>query len=220
MIKYVFLDWGYTIIDDFKNTDDEVNEILKPYSKTWKDVFKIWRNFYYLHSLGRFSSDDEKYEQMSKITGISKSDFERIGKIILESHILSNEIKETLVYLKNKGYKLGIISNNIDEWVKYILKREGIEDLFVKVVCSSSVGERKPAANIFLKAFEDISSDEYENILFVSDELSDDISGAIALKVKTAWVSKTVSNDWKKKEEEIFEVDFKIKSVSELKNIL
>lgn len=220
MIKYIFLDWGYTIIDGFKDTDDEVNEILKPYNKTWKDLFKIWRNFYYLHSLGRFDSDVEKYEQMSKITGVSISDFEKIGKIILESHILRDEIKETLVYLKNKGYKLGIISNNIDEWVQYILKREQIEDLFFKVVCSSAVGERKPAANIYLKAFEDISKDEYENILFVSDELSDDISGAIAVGVKTAWVSKTVSNGWKQKEEEIFKTDYKIESVEELKNIL
>ncbi len=220
MIKYVFLDWGYTIIDGFKNTDDEVNEILKPYQKTWKDIFKVWRNFYYLHSLGRFDSDDEKYEQMSKVTGVAKSDFEKIGRIILESHILTDEIKETLVYLKNKGYKLGIISNNIDEWVKHILKREGIEDLFFKVVCSSAVGERKPSAKIFLKAFEGISKEEYENILFVSDELSDDISGAIAFGVKTAWVSKQVSNGWKQKEEEIFETDFKIDSVADLKNIL
>ena len=58
---------------------------------------------------------------------------------------------ETLKELHQKGYKLGIISNNIDEDVKHIITREGIGDLFETVVCSSTVGERKPSAKIFLR---------------------------------------------------------------------
>ena len=69
---------------------------------------------------------------------------------MLESHILDSDTADTIKYLHEKGYKLGIISNNIDEDVRYIINREGIGDLFETVVCSSTVGERKPSAKIFL----------------------------------------------------------------------
>jgi FMN phosphatase YigB (HAD superfamily) len=172
-----------------------------------------------LHSLGRVSKQ-EKYEQLSSLTGVSVFDLEKIGSLLLESHILKNETKLTLEYLHNKGYKLGIISNNISEDVEYILKREKIDGLFETVVCSSSVGERKPSAKIFLEAYKNISKQDYENILFVSDELAEDIIGSMALGTKNAWISKNTVNSWRKAEPEIFKTDYKIESVSELKNIL
>lgn len=220
MIKYIFFDWGYTLINSFKPTDEETEQIVQKYGWTWKDFFKIWRNYHYLHSLGKIKTKEEKYKQISKLTDIPTFELEKIGDILLESHILDNRTKDTLIYLKNKGYKLGIISNNIDEDVKYILKRENIENLFDRVVCSSAVGERKPSANIFLTAYNDIPKNEYENILFVSDELAEDIIGSKALDTKNAWITKNTVNAWRKEEKEIFDVDYKIQEVSELKNIL
>jgi len=220
MIKYVFFDWGYTLIDSFVDVDDEIESIVSKYGIKWKDVFKIWRNYHYLHSLGRIKSNQEKYQQISVLTGVSVSDLEKIGKLLLESHVLDKETADTLRYLHKKGYVLGIISNNIDDDVRYIIDREGIADLFEVVVCSSVVGERKPSANIFLEAYKNIPKEEYENILFVSDELSEDIIGSKALGTKNAWIYKNTINSWRKAEPEIFKTDYKIESVSELKNIL
>ncbi len=220
MIKYVFFDWGYTLINSFKPTDEETEKIVQKYGWKWKEFFKIWRNYHYLHSLGRIKSKEEKYEQISKLTDIPIFELAKIGDILLDSHILDNKTRDTLIYLKNKGYKLGIISNNIDEDVKYILNREKILDLFDEIVCSSSVGERKPSANIYLKAFSNIPQSEYKDILFVSDELAEDIIGSKALGTKNAWICKNTVNAWRKLEKEIFEVDYKIQEVCELKNIL
>lgn len=218
-IKYVFFDWGYTLIESFKNVDADIDKILSKYGKTWKDIFKVWRNYHYLHSLGRIDKT-EKYEQVSALTGVSIPELETISKLLLDSHILSKETNETISYLHKKGYKLGIISNNIEEDVHFILERENISHLFEKVVCSSSVGERKPSGKIFLEAFKDIPKNEYQNILFISDELSEDIIGSLALGTKTAWVCKNTVNIWRKSEPEIFETDYKIDSVIDLKNIL
>ena len=219
MIKYVFFDWGYTLIESFKDVDIDIEEILKPYGKSWKEVFRYWRNYHYLHSLGRVSKQ-EKYQQLSSLTGISVLDLEQIGSLLLESHIFKDETKSMLKFLHKKGYKLGIISNNISEDVEYILKREKIENLFETIVCSSSVGERKPSAKIFLEAYKNIPKEEYKNVLFVSDELAEDIIGSMALGTKNAWISKNTVNSWRKAEPEIFKTDYKIESVSELKNIL
>ena len=220
MIKYVFFDWGYTLINSFVDVDDEIEEIVSKYGKKWKDIFKIWRNYHFLHSLGRIKTKEEKYEQISVLTGVSVPDLEKIGNLLLESHILDKDTADTIKYLYEKGYKLGIISNNIDEDVRYIIDREGIGNMFDIVVCSSTVGERKPSAKIFLEAYKDIPKEEYQNILFVSDELSEDIIGSMALGTKNAWICKNTVNSWRKAEPEIFETDYKIETVSELKNIL
>ena len=68
--------------------------------------------------------------------------------LLLESHVLDKETKDTVVKLHEKGYYLGIISNNSVRNVKYILKREGIENYFNKIVISEEVGERKPNLKI------------------------------------------------------------------------
>ena len=220
MIKYVFFDWGYTLINSFVDVDPEIEEIVSKYGKKWKDIFKVWRNYHFLHSLGRIKTKEEKYDQISILTGVSVEDLEKIGDLLLESHILDKDTADTIKYLHEKGYRLGIISNNIDEDVRYIINREGIGDLFETVVCSSTVGERKPSAKIFLEAYKDIPKEEYQNILFVSDELSEDIIGSMALGTKNAWICKNTVNSWRKSEPEIFETDYKIETVSELKNIL
>lgn len=219
-IKYIFFDWGYTLIDKFTDADPDIDEILAKYGKKWEDIFKIWRNYHYLHSLGRIKTKEEKYQQISVLTGVAVSDLEAIGNLLLESHILDESTSDTLRYLYGKGYKLGIISNNIDEDVKYILKREGIENLFDTIICSSAVKTRKPSAKIFLEAYKNIPENEYKNILFVSDELSEDIIGSMALGTKNAWICNSTVNCWRASEPEIFKTDYKIENVSELKNIL
>jgi len=217
--KYIFLDWGYTLISSFKNVDDKINNILEKYNLKWDDIFKKWKSYQILNSLGKIT-EEEIYEDLSLILKISKEDLKKIDMLLLESHVLDKETKDTVVKLHEKGYYLGIISNNSVRNVKYILKREGIENYFNKIVISEEVGERKPNLKIYLKAFEDIPKEEYEKIIFVSDEILEDLLGVKILGVKTVWYEQTIINKWKKKEEILIEPDYKIKSIKELLDIV
>ena len=73
--------------------------------------------------------------------------------LLLESHILDDETKETIIKLYKNGYYLGIISNNSIRNVEYILKREDIRKYFKKVVISEEVRERKPNLKVYMKTF-------------------------------------------------------------------
>ena len=217
--KYIFFDWGYTLISSFKNVDDEINNILKKYNFKWDDIFKKWKSYQILNSLGRVT-EKEIYDDLSLILNISKEDLEKIDMLLLESHVLDRETKDTIAKLYEQGYYLGIISNNSIRNVNYILKREGIENYFKKIIISEEVGERKPNLKIYLKAFEDIPKEEYEKILFVSDEILEDLLGVKILGVKTVWYEQEINNKWKKKEEILIEPDYKIKSMKELLDIV
>lgn len=217
--KYIFFDWGYTLISKFENVDDEINDILKKYNLKWDDIFKKWKNYQVLNSLGKVT-EKEIYEELSLILNISKEDLEKIDILLLESHILDEETKKTIIELYEKGYYLGIISNNSIRNVEYILKREGMKKYFNKIVISEAVKERKPNLKVYMKAFEEIPKDEYNKIAFVSDELLEDLLGVKILGVKTIWYEQEIENKWKKKEEVLMEPDYKIKSMKELLNII
>ncbi len=217
--KYIFFDWGYTLINKFENVDDKINNILKKNNLKWDDIFRKWKNYQILNSLGKVT-EEEIYKDLSLILNVSEEDLEKIDMLLLESHILDDETRKTIVRLYEKGYYLGIISNNSIRNVEYILKREDIRKYFKKVVISEEVKERKPNLKVYMKAFEDIPKEEYNKIAFVSDELLEDLLGVKILGVKTIWYEQNINNKWKKKEEILIEPDYKIKSMGELLDIV
>lgn len=217
--KYIFFDWGYTLISKFENVDDKINKILEKYNLQWDDIFRKWKSYQILNSLGK-STEKEIYEDLSLILNISKEDLEEIDMLLLESHILDEETRNTIIKLYEKGYYLGIISNNSIRNVEYILEREDIKKYFKKIIISEAVKERKPNLKVYMKAFEDIPKQEYNKIAFVSDELLEDLLGVKILGVKTIWYEQEINNKWKKKEEILMEPDYKIKSMKEILNIV
>ena len=130
--------------------------------------------------------------------------------LLLESHILDEETRNTIIKLYEKGYYLGIISNNSIRNVEYILEREDIKKYFKKIIISEAVKERKPNLKVYMKAFEDIPKQEYNKIAFVSDELLEDLLGVKILGVKTIWYEQEINNKWKKKEEILMEPKYYI----------
>ncbi len=60
--KYIFFDWGYTLINKFENVDDKINNILEKYNLKWDDVFRKWKNYQILNSLGKVTEKEiQKY---------------------------------------------------------------------------------------------------------------------------------------------------------------
>ena len=217
--KYIFFFWCYTLISKFENVDDKINKILEKYNLQWDDIFRKWKSYQILNSLGKIT-EKEIYEDLSLILNISKEDLEEIDMLLLESHILDEETRNTIIKLYEKGYYLGIISNNSIRNVEYILEREDIKKYFKKIIISEAVRERKPNLKVYMKAFEDIPKQEYNKIAFVSDELLEDLLGVKILGVKTIWYEQEINNMWKKKEEILMEPDYKIKSMKEILNIV
>lgn len=217
--KYVFFDWGYTLIDSFKNTDNEINEILNKYNLKWDDVFRYWKNYQILNSLGKIT-EEEIYTHLSLILKISESDLKKIDMLLLDSHILSENTKELIIELYKNGYYLGIISNNSKRNINYILEREDIKKYFKKIIISEEVKERKPNLKVYLRGFEEIPKDEFEKIAFVSDELTEDLLGAKILGITTIWYEQELENKWKKKEEIFIEPDYKIKNMKDILRIV
>jgi putative hydrolase of the HAD superfamily len=92
---------------------------------------------------------------------------------------LFDEVKDTLSRLRSRGMRLGVLSN-FPPHLEETLARHGIHDYFDFFVVSSLVGLEKPDPAIFELAIERAGVPK-EEILYVGDNVDDDIRGARAV---------------------------------------
>lgn len=115
-------------------------------------------------------------------------DEEKIEKIIdtIKNHPFSHLFwarmeegtKELLVWLKEKGYKLGIISN-AEGQIKRLISHIGLEPVFDVILDSHEVGFQKPDQRIFHCALKELDVKASEAV-HVGDLVESDVVGAKA----------------------------------------
>jgi len=95
------------------------------------------------------------------------------------------QVKETIIKLKKKGYKIAILSDAPRQkaWMRIVLI--GIDRLMDAVVTFDDTGKKKPHSLPFKKAIEKLKVKPQE-ILMVGDSIHKDMQGAKALGMKTA----------------------------------
>ena len=94
--------------------------------------------------------------------------------------------KETLLSLKKKGYKLGLVTNKIHSSTLLCLKLIGLEGIFDSLVCYDDVSNPKPHGESILKAAKELGEDNLNKVLYIGDNKLDletannaDVDGAL-----------------------------------------
>jgi putative hydrolase of the HAD superfamily len=102
------------------------------------------------------------------------------------AHQLASTTHALLETLRDRGLKVGLVSNAVDPpaLLHGDLERLGVAERLDVAVFSSEVGMRKPHPAIFQKALDALGV-AAERTLFVGDSLSGDIGGARALGMHT-----------------------------------
>ena len=87
-------------------------------------------------------------------------------------------LTQTLEALKQRGYRLGVISNMMSRtFVPRILQEHGVAQYFETLILSSVCGVRKPRAEIFENARKEMGVQRHE-ACYIGDTLSRDVCGA------------------------------------------
>ena len=94
-------------------------------------------------------------------------------------------VRSTLIFLRENGLKLGIVSDapRMKAWMR--LAEMGLTDFFDFVVTLDDTGKTKPSALPFKAALRELGIDA-RDILFVGDNPGRDIKGAKAVGMRTA----------------------------------
>jgi putative hydrolase of the HAD superfamily len=104
----------------------------------------------------------------------------------LPAHQLASTTHALLEALRERGFKLGIVSNAFDPpaLLHRDLERFGIAERIDAVAFASETGARKPDPAIYRRVLDELGV-AGENALFVGDSLSLDLAGAKALGMRT-----------------------------------
>jgi len=99
-----------------------------------------------------------------------KQDYPRIEQKYLNSiSCLDYEFLEYILRLKER-YHVALLTNDVEEWSKFLLRKYKIKEHFEKLIISGEVGFRKPGVEIF-KYFLEKTNAKPSNCLFVDDRL-------------------------------------------------
>ena len=121
--------------------------------------------------------------------------------------------KETLLYLKNRGYILSVATNGLTAIQEGRTKE--LQNLFVHLFVSEAFGAIKPSEAFFAKLLSALHAKK-EECLFVGDSLSSDICGA-----KNAGIDCCFFNPQKKSvPENVPAPDFTIEKLTDLMRLL
>ncbi|MBI5355388.1 MAG: HAD family hydrolase [Candidatus Aenigmarchaeota archaeon] len=150
--------------------------------------------------------------EKQKITAMADELFYEIDS---GSHTLKigDDVKETLLELKERGYRLGLISNTVSPNVKDFLKREGFDGIFEFQIYSHEEGVKKPSKQLFEKAQKFLGL-KPEECAYVGDTFDKDVAGAHG----AGWGA-AILMDYSGKHTDKGEADYKIKDFKELLEI-
>jgi putative hydrolase of the HAD superfamily len=99
---------------------------------------------------------------------------------------LSTDNLNTLMTLRERGKKLGLITNGPTEWQSRKIEYMGLASLFDAIVISEAEGVRKPDPRIFERALERCGVRANES-MFVGDHPEIDIQGAVGAGLVPVW---------------------------------
>ena len=121
------------------------------------------------------------------------------------------DVKPTLEWLKEEGYKLGVITSG-PGYQKLKLRIAKLDKYFDVIATREDVKTVKPDPKIFLYACEKLNVDP-ERAIMVGDNLHQDVYGAKNVGMLAVWINRDESEDYNF-------ADFEIRSLHQLRKIL
>jgi putative hydrolase of the HAD superfamily len=97
-------------------------------------------------------------------------------------------LHETLQTLRERGFRLGIITNGQAQAQNATIDAIGVRDYMDTVVVSETVGYRKPDPTIFKLALQKLNAAP-STTLFVGDHPLNDVFGAVTSGIVSVWLS-------------------------------
>lgn len=194
-IKHIFFDLDNTLWDHRKNAHLTINELFEKQqiADKYQIDFEKFHSVYYkinekLWEQMRDGEIDKEYLRKHRFYdtflkfGVDNENladyFEHhfLDEILKYNELIDGTI-EILDYLKNKNYKLHIISNGFQEVTERKCILSGISKYFETITSADSVGVRKPDSEIFRFSL-NLAKAKKEESLLIGDDWTADIKGA------------------------------------------
>ncbi len=204
--KDLFFDLDHTLWDFETNSKETIQELYTTHRLVDLGIVDFDR-FYSTYSAhnhrlwDRYTKGFIKQEELRwKRVYLSLLDFkvanEPLAKEMSQAYleILPNKKHlfpytiEILEYLKQKDYKMHLITNGFESVQFKKIKNSGLQDYFIEVITSEASNSLKPQKEIFEYALKNANASIEESIM-IGDNESADIQGGINIGMDTIFVN-------------------------------
>ena len=204
--KDLFFDLDHTLWDFETNSKETIQELYTTHRLVDLGIIDFDR-FYSTYSAhnhrlwDRYTKGFIKQEELRwKRVYLSLLDFkvanEPLAKEMSQAYleILPNKKHlfpytiEILEYLKQKDYKMHLITNGFESVQFKKIKNSGLQDYFIEVITSEASNSLKPQKEIFEYALKNTNASIEESIM-IGDNESADIQGGINIGMDTIFVN-------------------------------
>jgi len=204
--KDLFFDLDHTLWDFETNSRETIQELYTNYRLAELGIvdFDGFYNTYSAHNhrlWDRYTKGFIKQEELRwKRVYLSLLDFkvanEPLAKEMSQAYleILPNKKHlfpytiEILDYLKQKDYKMHLITNGFESVQFKKIKNSGLQDYFIEVITSEASNSLKPQKEIFEYALKNAKA-SVEKSIMIGDNESADIQGGINMGMDTIFVN-------------------------------
>jgi len=205
-IQHVFFDLDHTLWDFETNSKETIQELYITHRLADLGIvdFDGFYSTYSAHNhrlWDRYTKGFIKQEELRwKRVYLSLLDFkvanEPLAKAMSQTYleILPNKTHlfpytiEILEYLKQKEYKMHLITNGFESVQFKKIKNSGLADYFIEVITSEASNSLKPQKEIFEYALKNAKASVNESIM-IGDNESADIQGGINIGMDTIFVN-------------------------------
>ena len=182
MVKYIISDLSEVIIEGFMGIGRELSPILDISVKEIE--LEKTKNFQLFIELmvGKMSEDEYVTEFLNRTKwNISVKDFEKIMRKVLDKKIPGTI--DVLRKIKNTGkYKLVLLSDNVKEWIDYVLKTNDDLKIFDYMFFSYELETIKEDSITFVKVLDKLNA-KPEEVIFIDDLISNiNVAESVGIK--------------------------------------
>ena len=240
MYKIIIFDLDDTLIDNTKNIQNGFKEVLKyrneKYSEEKFEYFEKHDKSYWskrargeikdpAELMGDIEKKVEWVRAMRFLTFFNDIDYNEAVKIndlymeALKENVVEIEgARDTVKYLKEKGYKIAVATNGPTVAINSKLSKSGILEYTDVIFSADEIGKMKPHKIFFDGLLNKIGSQNKEEMLIVGDQLEKDVKGGIDNNIDSCWFN--LYRAKKELENYNYKPTYVIESLVELKNIL
>lgn len=168
--KLILFDFDYTLVDSSKAVEECINYALssmgieKVSSEVACKTIGLALSIVYKDLTG--DDDIDKSNEFVRLFA------KKADEVMVSLTCAYDSVLSTMKYLKEKGLKLGIVSNKHRHRIEAILEKEGLANIFDIVIGSEDMTKHKPDPEGVIKAADSLGIPQ-EDIIYVGDSLVD-----------------------------------------------
>jgi 2-haloalkanoic acid dehalogenase type II len=211
MVKGILFDfWGTLVENGIYSPVKQVKSILRLRIPFVDYILKFEKAF----MTSEFDSLSDAFKNVTKAFNINPPPFviEKLVGMWNKNTLLSKPFPETIEVLKDlkeKGYKLAILSNTDQFSINQVLEKHNLRELFDEVFLSYNHGLLKTDTEFFEEAITQLGLSK-EEVIMVGDSMESDIAGAEKAGIRAVLIDRMDKREYPNK----------ITSLDQLSNIV